>query len=206
MYTHRANMSAVRLTQGSPHRQTIETAFGIVTNVQSKVKDIRADGRFTTTGQADKIKSLLRDPLDHHAQLRNGIAKQLADKIAERGAHIPRPPDKTDVAGEMKRAEIRSHLLAQPEGKRLALAVNAKGLTRAAIVDADAFLSGVSEDVHGRLVADVIAETYGQRPAALEREIEDLTITAGAIEVSGRDLMRESGLDEAEFASLLASK
>jgi hypothetical protein len=150
-----------RLPPGSParYRENIETVFKLAANFHAKVADVQANPALSDVGKSDAIKRLWAgDASAHFAQIKTGVLKESADIKQQRAALYPKAPDRSDLFGEMQRAEVRTWLRGLDETTRRRVALETDGhVIKDAILFASAAVSGLTDEIK-QLVLDAAVE------------------------------------------------
>jgi hypothetical protein len=97
-------------------------------------------------------------------------------QLLQRRAELqPPPPDKTDVAGAVQRAEMRTMLRGMANGARIGLLLSTETDPRlwASVLEAPNVMSGVTDEIRDRVVAASIEKVHPGKLAELE-EVEDV--------------------------------
>jgi hypothetical protein len=179
-----------RLSENSEHRATVEIVFGAVGRFAAAARDTRADARLSPKGVAEKVAAMAQDgPIKFMAELRR---RQDDDrrKLDARFAEFEfRPPDPHHLD-----PEIRTFLrgLAPGEAARFALA---DPRFASAILGAPKELSGVDEELFGRIRQSELERQHGSELAILNREADDLDVVDAALRVAHQQLLSEAGLN-----------
>ncbi|WP_294532597.1 hypothetical protein [uncultured Rhodoblastus sp.] len=184
----------------------VRAAYGISETVRQKADDIRSNPRFSDEGKREQILAMLgRGPLAHHRQIADKIAARIAELEAERAKFII-APDRTDLFGEMQRAEARAWLRTLPEIERIRVALESKEPTiRQAIAMAPAALSGVKDEIKTQVYDRLLAEKFGVKVENNAALIEGYSDVATAVAEAGNDIRRAAGISDRDFAALRAA-
>ncbi|WGJ16137.1 hypothetical protein QEV83_07810 [Methylocapsa sp. D3K7] len=165
-------------------RHNVRSAIMIANGFSEKAAEIRADGRLSAEGQAEKLAELkaATSTNGHLVQIRTQAQKQLNSIKSERDSFkrevLKRPED---PLAEMRAAEIRTMLRGLPETERLRLAMSDDAEIRDAVALATPVLSGVPAVVHEQIVDKIVSARFQTRSAelaALEDESEAVLAAA----------------------------
>ncbi|RVD54540.1 MULTISPECIES: hypothetical protein [unclassified Mesorhizobium] len=126
---------------------------------------------------AEKVIPDLRRAMWTAEKTANGIKNDLS-KLA-----IPRQHDKTDVAGAMLRAEIRTMLRGMDQGERLGLIMEDPAFLAAAF-EGPAALSGLTEDLRNETERRLIEQNHAPAMEAMNSAREAVDLTQAAIEMA----------------------
>lgn len=92
-------------------RALIETAFGISVALRDKLNEVHKNARLSDVGKKEQIKQIATGaPLAHLKQIQSRVSNLTADTKNLRLALKIKTPDRSDVYGELQRAELRSYL------------------------------------------------------------------------------------------------
>jgi hypothetical protein len=156
-------------------RHALRSAIMIANGFRERAAAIRADGRLSAEGQAEKLAELktATSTNGHLTQIRTQATKQLDNARAEResfkAAALKRP---TDPLAEMRAAEIRTMLRGMPESERLRLALSDDPEIHDAVALATPVLSAIPAVVHAGIVDKIISTRFQTRSTELN-SIED---------------------------------
>jgi hypothetical protein len=181
-------------------RALVEQLFGIPRTVAEKRAAILSDGRLSDAGKAADIRNMATGaPLQHLRVIRQRAANIAADAKNARLAMQPKAPDRSDLAGEARRREMRDYLRSLPAEQRLRMAMESAEMTEAVIDAPHPALSGLSAE-HLDLVRDGHMEkTFGPQLRDIEKREEVVEVLNSAVEVASSQFMRESGLGAEEI-------
>lgn len=146
----------------------------------AKKAEIDQSRNFTPVGRTNAMRDYLRDSsVPALRKVLETIEEAEAHVVRIRGTIKPRGLDKTDVAGAMRRQEIRSWLRSIEESKRNAM-MNPLGVEEidpeiaAAVTEAPAPLSGVTNQQRARLSDRALVAQY-------PKEVEEIAVINEAI-------------------------
>ena len=125
-----------------------------------------------------------------------------ADAAAKRASFTLPPTDKTDMAGELRRQEMRAYVRSLPLEDRMNAVEKLDDTAILAILDAPAMLSGLPEDRHAHIKNAYLEHQFGKQLRELESVDEDNTALEAAAVMVRRDLQMGAGLTNAEFEVL----
>jgi hypothetical protein len=171
-------------TASDNSRHALRSAITIANTFREKAAAIRADGRLSAEGQAEKLAELktATSTNGHLTQIRTQATKQLDSIRAERetfkATALKRP---VDALAEMRAAEIRTMLRGMPESERLRLAIGDDPEIRDAVALATPVLSGVPAVIHAGIVDKIVSAKFQARSGelnALEDEAEAVLAAA----------------------------
>jgi hypothetical protein len=180
------------------------------TELRSGTRSNAASGKFTPEGvKADALQFALSDIVPSFHKACQTIAKAKAD-VAERRSRLKvEGPDKSDLAGAMRRAEIRALLRGMKPKKQAQFfarhgdAVPAE--VAAAVTEMPADFSGAPKTRHDLLAASALEAQHGAEIAESAELEEAIAAAVSAVEI-GRDEVRLEAvaLDERNFNELEA--
>jgi hypothetical protein len=177
----------------------IEAALGIPTAFRAKATEIRANAELSDVGRTEEIKrAALGGPLEHLRQIRNRAASMTADVKNLRTGIKPPEPDRADLFGEMQRAELRTWLRSLPQPDRIRAALEDESVT-AAVLHVSPSLSGLSAEMHQRVVEAHVEKSLGPQIRGIQQREEVLETLNAAIEVATMQFRNEAGLAEKEI-------
>jgi hypothetical protein len=177
----------------------IETAFGIPATFRQKAAEIRADAKLSEVGKTEQIKqAALGGFVEHLKQIRSRAAAMTADVNNLRSGIKPKAPDHADVFGEMQRAEVRTWLRSLPPAERIRAALEDESVA-AAVLHVPPALSGLTSEVHERVVAAHVEKAFGSQLRGIQQREEVLEVVNSAIQVATTMFQREGGLTEKEI-------
>ena len=171
-------------TASDNSRHALRSAIMIANGFREKAASIRADGRLSGEGQAEKLSELkaATSTNGHLVQIRVQAQKQLESIHAERetfkAAVLKRPED---PLAEMRAAEIRTMLRGMQESERMRVAMSDDPEIRDAVALATPVLSGVPALVHEQIVDKIVSARFQTRSVelnALEDEAEAVLAAA----------------------------
>ena len=129
----------------------------------------------------------------------------MAQVRGQRGEMKPKPLDRADAVGELRRQEIRAFIRKTPIGQRYKtvdeLALDADALE--AVMDAPAALSGLPPDQYGQLRAVYMKKHFGEQTARIDALEEDLLVAGGAVDMCMTALKQASGMHDGDFKKLV---
>jgi hypothetical protein len=167
------------------HRNLVQEAFGIVGALDEKARAIRADGRFTSAGHMEQIQAVARDGILDHLKQVKGRTQALTDDLDRlRAAVALRAPAKDDITGELRRAEIRAHMRSLPTAERVRIALSEDETVSMAVTSAPAFLSGLTDDLYGRVRTSALERQHGPLLAEIEQQEAALQVVNTAVNVA----------------------
>jgi hypothetical protein len=175
-------------TSATGHREKITAAVAIANRAQDAYADIRNDARLSAVGRAEKLREAAATwgNNGHLAQIRESTARDLAKVRSERASMVLPAPDRADLFGELQRAEVRQMLRGLTESERTQVALSGDKTVQMAIAHAPAALSGLDEQIKGRVVDTVLAATHGARLAELDVVENELVAVVVASATIGR--------------------
>lgn len=173
-------------------RSDIETVFGIVAGFREKAAKIGADTTLSAEGKRLAREKALKDgAAAHMQQLRDRNAGALQALRTKRESLAPTKPSDETAIGEMRRAELRTYMRSLPPGERVQFALQSDDhMIVDAVLFAPAALSGLDEQVKGRLRERVISERFGAQLRNIEADEETLSNVGAAITIAEADLQR----------------
>ena len=174
------------------HRDIIETASALTERFQARLGEIKADSRYTAEGRKSEARELLSGGIGEHLNQLKATVENEAGVLAAHRAQLVLPPiDKTDVLGEIQRAEVRTWLRSLPESERLTAALSTEDKSiRDAIINAPAPLSGLNADIYNKVKANAIEVLHGPKMAASDVAGETLSLVKAAIQVANNEMIR----------------
>jgi hypothetical protein len=194
-----------RIPAGSPprYRENIETVFKLAENFRGKVAAIEADPSLTGVGKADAVKKLwVGAASQHFAQIKTGVAKELADIRQQRASLYPKAPDRSDLFGELQRAEARAWLRGLDDGARHRVALETNDQTiRDAILFAAPELSGLTPEIKSHVVERVVEGQFGPQLRELDAQEEAAANVDAAIQITEQNLAKLPGLSDIRRAA-----
>ena len=177
----------------------IETAFAIPTAFRAKTSEIRANAKLSDVGKTEAIKNAaLGGPLEHLRQIRQRASAMAADVKNLRTGMKPKEPDRADLFGEMQRAELRTFLRSLPQPDRIRAAIEDEKIA-AAVLHASPGLSGLSAEMHQRVVDAHVEKAFGPQLAGIEKREEIADVVNSAVEIATKQFRNEAGLTEKEI-------
>jgi hypothetical protein len=183
------------------HRAVIDRAFDIVANFEMERRKIEDNKSLSQEGKSDAIAALVKK--DHGPQLRRLAEVVARHQVGAKTARLNLRPKPLDPAGEPRRDQTRVWLRSLPPHERFKQAFSNEKI-RAAIMDADSWLSGLSEEQHSQIVNHHIQQTF---PAELQ-QLDDLDETNvamnSAIQIGRNEVLRTSGVNPHEFLTLVS--
>jgi hypothetical protein len=181
-------------------RALVTAALGIPGTLREKISDIRSNPDLSEIGKLGKIKELAKgNPLAHLKQIRGRVAAMTTDVSNLRHAMKPKEADRSDIYGEMQRAELRAFVRAMPPEERLRAVQSDPAMTDAVLL-AHPALSGLSPEKYDLVKKDYAERTFGPQLRGLESREDVVDNLNAAVEVATRQFLTESGLTEAEIA------
>jgi hypothetical protein len=175
-------------------KHNLRAVFSIADSFKQKADAIRSDHRSSDTGKDEELAKLRNETLQngHFQQIRSQSVKAQERLKNEREAlrATALKPNTDDVRAEMRAAEIRGMLRGLPEGERIRLAMSDDPEIRDAVAFAPSALSGVPQDIHGKIL-DAIVETKNQtRNSELAERETEIEIIAAAVAVAEGSIAR----------------
>ncbi|TGP27359.1 hypothetical protein EN875_034020 [Mesorhizobium sp. M2D.F.Ca.ET.232.01.1.1] len=153
---------------------------------------------------AEKVVPDLRRAMWEAEKVANGLKNDMS-RLA-----VPRQHDKTDVAGAMLRAEMRSMLremlkgTSEDVGDRLRLIMGMPEFLEAAF-EGPARLSGLTEEFRAELEQRMIAEKHGAAIEAIDGAKEAIELTQAAIEMAIGAVKTAGDFGDAHFNQWMAT-
>lgn len=181
-----------------------------VDRIEARTRGNAASGKFTAEGvKDDALKFAISDLVPSLHKARTTIRKAKGE-VAERKSKLSvERPDKSDVAGAMRRAEIRNFLRAMKGNDQknyfARYGDNLPNEVAMAILEMPPELSGVPKSRHDLLTERALANRHGPEIAEIAELGEAIAAAESAVE-TGRDEVRlEVGvLDERKFDEMAA--
>lgn len=207
-----------RVKLGQPHTGTVIQIIQDVANLGDRLTTTGArlatDRNLTPDGQRSKLAELVRtDLVKAYATASRQARKAPAFFRAQREALGLPEIDKSDLAGELKRQEMRAFLRSLPAAKRRAMLNELEGeIDRVqAVLDAPAYMSGLDDDALGmphtdtyaRLKERVVTRLHGPKIAALDAQADDYACAVGMATAIRQQLFQASGLTRDGFEELV---
>jgi hypothetical protein len=180
-------------TASDNSRHALRSAIMIANGFLEKAAAIRADGRLSVEGHAEKLAELkaATSTNGHLVQIRTQVQKQLDGIRAEResfkAASMKRP---TDPLAEMRAAEIRTMLRGMPESERMRLAMSDDPEIRDAVALATPVLSGVPAVIHAGIVDKIVSAKFQARSGELNALEDEAEAVLAAATVAGDFIAR----------------
>jgi hypothetical protein len=190
-----------RLPEGAKEeRALIEAAFSISVNLREKLNEVRGNNRLSDIGKQEQIKQIATGaPLGHLKQIRNRVGGMTTDTKNLRLALKIQPPDRSDVYGELQRAELRQFLrTAVPPAERLRAVMEDEALTEAVVLGHRS-LSGLSAEQFEHVSAGYLERKFGPQLRGIDAREEVLDTLNTAVEIATKEFLRESQLTEKEI-------
>ena len=183
------------------HRAVIEQAFHINANFEIERQKILNNRNLSDQGKRDAIAAMVKK--DHAPQFRKLAEVVTRHQVGAATARANLRPNPLDPAGETRRDQTRVWLRSLPPHERFQQAFSNEKI-RAAIMDADCWLSGLSEEQHSQLVNHHLQQNF---PAEL-RQLDDLDETVAnmnaALQVSRNEVCRPSNIPPHEYITLVS--
>jgi hypothetical protein len=167
-------------------RHSLNSAFMIEAGYRKKAEEIKADGRLSAEGKAEKLAELKTATLSngHLTQIRTLARKQLdgikSERETFRAAVLKRPDD---PFAEQRNSEIRAMLRSMSESERIKMALAGDPEITDAVMLANPVLSGVPAFIHAEIVEKVVATRHQTRGAELATQQEEAETIAAAVQV-----------------------
>ena len=165
-----------RLPPGSAprYREHIETVFKLASNFHAKVADVQNNPALTPIGKADAVKKLwVGAASQHFAQIKAGVMKELADIRQQRAALTPKAPDRSDLFGELQRAEVRTWLRGLDEATRRRTVLETDDqMIKDAVMFAPAAMSGLTDEVKSHILERLVEGKFGPQLRELDAQEE----------------------------------
>jgi hypothetical protein len=169
-------------------KHNLRAVFGVADAYRQKAEAIRSNDKLSYVGKDEALAALRVQTLqnEHLQQIRSQSTKAQerlrTEREALRAASLN--PEAGDVIAEAQRAEIRGMLRALPVGERLKLATSGDQAFRDAVAFAHPALSGIPQDIHGKIL-DTIVEAKNQSRNSELAELEtEAEVIAAAIAVA----------------------
>jgi predicted nucleic acid-binding Zn-ribbon protein len=183
--------------------------FEAMDRVEARHAQNKTDTRFTPDGvKDDLLKFVLNEAVPALHQSRMTIRKA-KDEVAERRGKLKLAgPDKSDIAGALRRQEIRQRLSAmkpdEQAGYFMRYGDNLPVEIAQAVVELPAEFSNVPQSRHDLLTESALNEQFG--PAIEEiKELEQAIAAAESSVEAARDEVRlETGIHDVAFNELAA--
>jgi len=185
-----------RLPKDAPPHLAVDvtTAFGVIDNFSRKVAEIKSNGDLSTEGHRKEIRKLYDGSFSAHMQqLLTKNAENLAKLRETRAGYTVPAPEPGDLAGELRRGEIRAWLRSLPTGERVSAAMSDDAEIRRAVIHAPAPLSGVPADVKQHVYNAELQHVHGERLAAMEKAETAYLAAEAALQLASDDLARMAG-------------
>jgi hypothetical protein len=184
-------------TASDNSRHALRSAIMIANGFREKAAAIRADGRLSPEGQAEKLAELKTSTSTngHLVQIRTQAQQQLNSIRAEREtfkAAVLKRPD--DPLTEMRFSEIRTMLRGLPEADRMRLAMSGDPEITDAVALANPVLSGLPPIVHEGIVDKIISARFQTRSAELNALEDESEAVLSAATVAGNFIARNKEL------------
>jgi hypothetical protein len=191
-------------------RDAITEAFKILDGVREQTVAIRADGRWSKTGQAAKLAEVITQPWADLGKLREKVAATRADIEKSRAKMVPPKLDAGDLVGALERVELRTMLREAPRADRLRLARDHDAFAVAALTALPVLSGfGTEPEVPGQPSdLDIVRTAYQQRNflelhAGIELREEAAAAVDNAIRHVSQQIATEAGVTESEIARLM---
>lgn len=170
------------------HRALHGTAE-IVKTFHGVAEQVTSAGKYSPAGILEELASHYREKVapvmaDHRRAIE--IAK--AQLAGRRDALHRREVDRSDVIAEMQRAELRTFLRGLPMGDRIQAALSGDAAMRDAILGGPAALSGLNEEVFGRVRDAALIEEKPDALRALVDLDEAIAVAQAAVTMTEREL------------------
>jgi len=198
-----------RIDSKAPHATMLLNVVNRMFAIGGKVDETRdavvKDSRLTDVGRREKIaetaKGLVREALDAARPQRGAMAQVVGQRMHMK----PKPLDRDNAVGELRRAEVRAFIRSQPFTKRFSVAAELVADDEAldAVMDAPAALLGLPPDQYGHLRDVYVKRHFGAQIEKLNGLEEDCTAAGAAIDMCMTTLRNASGMHEVEFKALV---
>jgi hypothetical protein len=167
-------------------RGAIEQAFFIAGNFAAKRRKIDEDTRLSAAGKADAIRELIAK--DHGPQF-----KKLADflernRVAAATARANLRPVPLNDPGKK---ELRDFLRGLPAAERMRMILEKESL-RVAAMDAESFLSGLTDGEHEQVIGHHIQQKSPKELARLDELDEANVCVDAALQVTQAGMLRSA--------------
>jgi hypothetical protein len=145
---------------------------------------LAADNTLSDIGRAQKLQKVAAE---HAAPIAKAIKALAAGHDAvqkQRVALTPTVKDKSDVTSALLRQEIRASLRASGKAYQTAAAPDADPIIVEAVFEAPHTISGITKEQRDHLLAAVVERTAGPAVAAINDQVEALSLLNAALRVS----------------------
>ncbi len=200
---------ASRIDSNSAHASmlldVVDRMFALGGSVEAARATAVSDARLSDVGRREKIaetaKGLVREALKAAIPQRQAMAQVIGRRLHMK----PKPLDRDNAVGELRRQELRAFIRKTPMGQRLKVASELAADDEAldALMDAPAALSGLLPDQYGHLRDVYVKRRFGDQIVQVDALEKDCTEAGAAIDICMSTLRNASGMHEVEFKALV---
>ena len=215
---HMRNNFLSRVRQGQPHTEHVLKTINDVADVGDMLtnvaKNFAVDRKLTPEGQRAALQEKVRTVLVREYARASRAARNAPAQLSSEKQALGLPKvDRSDLAAERRREEVRAALRALPEKERhaKARAIAADPDLATAILDAPPFLTGLDApppgmptvDTFADLKRDYIVKTHGPKLEEIEKTADDYSNAVGLATAVRHELFQASGLTREGFEALI---
>ena len=166
----------------APLQRATHGLLGVVDEAARLREQTIATGKYTQGGVVEIMKRhLAGEPARLLAEHSASVEKAKAT-LAERRAGLGKPKiDRSDIFGEMQRAELRATIRAMPAPDRVQLACGGDPVITEAVLSAAPVLSGLTAEVIAKVQTIAVSPHHAAELAELEDLDESIKVTEGVI-------------------------
>jgi hypothetical protein len=185
-------------------------ALETVDKVEERTRTTKASGKFTADGVVQDVRGYITSDLVGPLRRARNVVDRAKTDVAERRAKLKLDgPDKTDIAGAVRRQEIRQRLRdMKPDDQAMYFAKMGNRVAdeiAQAIVEMPPEFSGVPASRHTLLVDRAMTSKFGDEIASLEQMEEAIDIAESTIDASRFELMVEAKMfNRQQFDEMVA--
>ncbi len=202
-----------RLKPNTPYRDHFQTivhgAFDCVLALEGERDRIAKDANLSDVGRRTILAEAVQKTFSRDlCQISRNYRLSKAQNATRRAALKPKPLDKSDTVGELRRQEIRTYLRKLPDVDKLRaadeLALDADAF--AAVVDAPPALSGFNgrlKPQFDELRTRYMHQHFGPQIDELDAQGEDIATVGAAVEMAMGALRQAAGMNEAQFNTFI---
>ena len=185
----------------SAHRDAVRNIFGLASRLNAERAKLKADASLSDIGREEKAAAFAKSLVKTLSELTRPARRAKADVAAKRAAFKLPEIDKTDLVGELRRAEIRGFLRPLSLDERTRAAATDDEIAEA-VLNASPMLSGLPIDRYERIKNAYLEKKFGPQIQALEAADEEHEAVEAAATMTRRELLNASGMSANDFAAL----
>jgi hypothetical protein len=184
-----------KATHLAPHLVAFKKIRQLSEEVSKHRQSVEAPGTLNARGITEAIRGFAASKVVPELRRQQYRLEKAEKALAERRLRLGVPvPDKTDTAGAMLRAEVRSYLRELEPAERTALLmVNPSALVVSAVFEAPNFLSGVSDELRAQAEQAIVENSAPDDLAKIEEEREAIGVAGMGLEIAVRTIQDEVG-------------